>query len=288
VHDIKKSRWFEIDNLEDLTKADKLFSGFDSHNKKAFILDIDGTILIGDKPIEPAVNWVVKNSHKYDFYFLTNNTSRIPGNYVKKLAKSGIKTTEEKIATPLFPLIDYLHRQKIKSAYLVANQTVTQYIKKRCPEVSFSYDFERNQAIVLTYDTEIAFEKLKNICLLLNNRPIEYLATHTDVFCPTEKGGVPDIGSYMALIKTVTDKEPSIVFGKPDINLIKLYVEKYGASKLAIAGDRLYTDKVLADDSKIDFICVLSGETDRYDVAVANFEKYPAAVVRDLGEIEEL
>ncbi len=284
AHDIKGGRWFEIDNLEDLLNADKLFSDFDPTKKDAFILDIDGTLFIGDEPIQPAVDWVTNNSTQ-EFYFLTNNTSRVPSEYVKKLAKGGIKTDEEHITTPLYALSDYIKDNDFTSVYLVANNQVTEYMKSVHPNVSFEYDFENNEVVVLTYDTEINYEKLKNVCVLLNNKSVEYVATHSDVFCPTPLGGVPDIGSYIQLIEAVTSKHPYTYFGKPDANLVKPLIKKYSADKLAVAGDRLYTDKKLADNADIDFICVLSGETDRAALAVEDVGKYPAIVVKNLGEL---
>ena len=125
--------------------------------------------------------------------------------------------------------------------------------------VDFSFDKDKNQAIVLSYDTDITYEKLKNICILLNSRDdIEYLATHEDVFCPTEEGNIPDIGSFIGLIKNTVSKSPTKVFGKPSKNLIESIIRKYGEENIAIVGDRIYTDKKLADNSNIDFIAVLS------------------------------
>ena len=284
-YDIKGGRWFEIDNLEDLSRADKLFADFDITGKDALILDLDGTVYLGSNPITPAVDWINSNAGNYDFYYLTNNTSRTPADYVKKLSAVGIHADEESIVTPLYALSDYIRAQGLKSAYLLANKSVEVYLKAQHPDVAFDYDFENNQAVILTYDDEINYEKFKNACVLLNNKPVEYLATHNDKFCPSPEGGLPDAGAYIALIAAVTNKEPSLIFGKPDVRLVASLVMKYGADKLAVAGDRLYTDKLLADNAGIDFICVLTGETSRYDVALADFEKYPAVVLWDLGEL---
>jgi ribonucleotide monophosphatase NagD (HAD superfamily) len=110
--------------------------------------------------------------------------------------------------------------------------------------------------------------------------------THRDKFCPSSEGELPDIGSFIALIKEVTGREPDVSFGKPDVNLIKSLIKKYGVSHLALVGDRLYTDKALADNANLDFVCVLSGETTRFDVALLpDSEKYPAIVIPNLGDL---
>ena len=55
--------------------------------------------------------------------------------------------------------------------------------------------------------------------------------------------------------------------------------------RVAFVGDRLYTDKAIADNAGVDFVCVLSGETGRGDL-----EKYcgsaPAIVVDTFDQVE--
>jgi len=282
-HDIKKDKWFEIDNLDDLQRADILFSDYSTKGKKAFIFDLDGTLMLGGEPIQPSIDWLNDHKTQFDYYFLTNNTSKPPTAYVEKLNKVGIATDESHITTPLFALSDYITKNNIKSAYLVANTLVTKYMKETHPDVSFSYNFDENEAIILTYDTEITYKKLQEVSTLLNNKSIDYIATHADIACPTELGGIPDIGSFIKLIESVTNKLPYIYFGKPDTNLIQQLIDKYGEKHLTIVGDRLYTDKKLADNANVDFICVLSGETSRIDLAIHDIGRYPALIVHDLS-----
>lgn len=278
--DISHRKWVEVDNMDDLLQADEEFSMFDFNSKKAYILDLDGTIFVGEKPIEGAVNFVKENATKFDFYFLTNNTSKTPALYIEKLRSFGIDCDEKQIATPLFPLVEYL--RKFKSVYLVANDSVAQFIGRNLEGVELNFMPERNEAVILTYDNEIDYRKLKKASFLLNNKSVEYIATHTDVFCPTESGNVPDIGCLIETLRLVTGRMPEKVFGKPDKRLISAIVEKYGAKNVAVAGDRLYTDLLLAENSGVDFITVLSGETSRFDAAVNGKCKF---IYRDLGRI---
>ena len=278
--DISHRKWVEVDNMDDLLQADEKFSTFDFSSKKAYILDLDGTIFVGKKPIEGAVSFVKENTAKFDFYFLTNNTSRTPAFYIEKLRSFGIDCDEKQIATPLFPLIAYL--RKFRSVYIVANDGVAQFIGRNLDGVELEFMPERNEAVVLTYDSEIDYRKLEKASFLLNNKSVEYVATHTDVFCPTESGNIPDIGCFIETLRLVTGRMPEKVFGKPDKRLVSAIVEKYGAKNVAVAGDRLYTDLPLAVNSGVDFITVLSGETTRFDAAANEKCKF---IYRDLGRI---
>jgi ribonucleotide monophosphatase NagD (HAD superfamily) len=75
------------------------------------------------------------------------------------------------------------------------------------------------------------------------------------------------------------------VFGKPGQTLLAPVIKRYSPERMAIVGDRLYTDKKLANNVGIDFVCVLSGETKRVDLIRDDFGKYPELVIDDLGEI---
>ncbi len=66
----------------------------------------------------------------------------------------------------------------------------------------------------------------------------------------------------MAKILEVTNgMKPNHVFGKPSPSLLAPVLRKYRPEEIAVVGDRLYTDKAIADNAKVDFVCVLSGET---------------------------
>lgn len=283
--DIKHKKWVEVDNNEDLLLADKLFSDFDINKKKALICDMDGTLYLGQKPIQEAIDFV-KSNKDLDYYFLTNNTSKIPQEYIDRLADFGIETKEKNIITPLFVLVDYLKERKYESVYLVANEKVTNYLKEKMPNVSFEYNPEGNQALVLTYDTEINYQKMRETSYLLNNKEIEYIATHHDLVCPTESGSIPDIGCFIELFKLTTQKTPNIILGKPSTKLVEKLISEYGEENLAVVGDRLYTDKKLADNIGCDFISVLSGETKRLDVQKYSGE-FPSIIVKNLGELNK-
>ena len=77
-------------------------------HKKCFVFDLDGTVYLGDEPIHGTVDFIRRNIARREIYFLTNNTSKNLGDYVRKLARIGIETGVERILSPLLPLADYL------------------------------------------------------------------------------------------------------------------------------------------------------------------------------------
>ncbi len=68
---------------------------------KLFVLDMDGTVYLGDEPIEGSLEWIrnIEADPERDFIFFTNNASKVPSIYVDKLAKMGLEVSEDKIVT---------------------------------------------------------------------------------------------------------------------------------------------------------------------------------------------
>ena len=77
-------------------------------NKKCFVLDLDGTVYLGDIPIQETVDFILRHWDTIDFHFLSNNTSKAPTTYVNKLTRMGIPATLDRILSPVTPLIAHL------------------------------------------------------------------------------------------------------------------------------------------------------------------------------------
>ena len=59
----------------------------------------------------------------------------------------------------------------------------------------------------------------------------------------------------------------------------------YGRDRMAIVGDRLYTDGKMARNVGCSFVCVLSGETSREQIDGLDEGEFPTLIVKDLGEL---
>ena len=278
---------------------------FDLTKKKAFVCDLDGTLFMGPNPIPSAVKFVIDNtlSGRFKFFYLTNNTSKCPSEYLKKISGADIPVVDEQILTPLITLEAYIRARGYKSVYLLASEKVTAHLTARLADagVRFEYDPEANELIALTYDKELTYDKLAKATSLWNMRnvppspmcpirtqnqtPVDFVATHPDNCCPSERGPIPDIGGMMTFLEITNGMKPSHVFGKPSPTLLEPVLAQFAPEEIAVVGDRLYTDKAIADNAGVDFVCVLSGETTREDL-----NRYtgtpPAIVVETFDKVE--
>lgn len=231
--------------------------------KKIFFVDADGTLILGKKVIDGGNSFLdkLKNKNLF-FYILTNNSSKTPNQHLKKLKKLGLNIEINNIVVSIESVIYFLFSKNIKNIFWVANKKVSEFLKNK----GFVYDEKNPQALLLTYDNEINYEKIRKLVCLVR-KGIPYYATHADLVCPTHMGNIPDIGTFIKLIKMTMGVVPKKVFGKPKKSLVRFILKKHGLSyeDSVIVGDRLYTDIKLAENSDITSVLVLSGETKRSD-----------------------
>lgn len=235
--------------------------------KDTFLLDMDGTIFLGNELIEGALDFLdtlKKNGKRY--IFLTNNSSKNKLIYVEKLRKLGIDADAEEIFTSGEATTRYLKRNHEGARiYLLGTPALEeeferegfQLVKKRGEEVDF---------VVLGFDTTLTYEKIWGACEYIASG-VEYIATHPDFNCPLPNDAfMPDAGAMAAMIEASTGKKPKVI-GKPNKEVVESIAYKYGLDKsgMAMVGDRLYTDIQTGINAGITSVLVFSGETKERD-----------------------
>lgn len=244
-------------------------------------MDLDGTIYLGDKLIAGAdrfLNFLKERGIHH--YFLSNNSSRSKADYVAKLSRMGIQTDRDHILLSTDGVIAFLCEREIKEVYVVG----TQSMKKMFQEAGIRVTAKNPAYVVLGYDTELTYEKVRTSALFLQNN-VPLIATHPDLVCPTPQGPVPDAGAMLALYETATGVKPQRIFGKPNPEMITHVFKRHhvGPEEVVMIGDRIYTDMELAKRVSCDFILVLSGEAKRSDLRSISY--VPALMVETIGDI---
>jgi len=250
-------------------------------NKKVVFLDLDGTVYKGNILINGAKKFLeYLDERGIIYYFLSNNSSRSKIDYVKKLSNLGIQTREERIILSTDGVIDFLLNKNVKNVYLVGTKSMREMFIKS----GIGVDSQNPEYIILGYDTELTYEKLKKASIFLQNG-VKLIATHCDIVCPSPEGFLPDVGSMLALFEKATNKRPVMIFGKPNAEMISHVIKRHKVSpeEVLMIGDRIYTDMELAKRVGCDFICVLSGETQQEDIE--KLDDRPSLVVKSIGVI---
>ncbi len=265
--DIGNRSWVEIDNHEDLALADELFSGFDSAEIDHWFIDLDGTLYVGDEVIDGASEWIeTLQKEGRSFSLLTNNSSKDKDEYVSKLASMGIHVDSSLIISSADGAVNFLVKSAFTSVFVLGTDSLRATVEEAGVSTKDNSE-DKVDAVLLGYDTELTYAKLRTATELVN-AGVPYYATHPDVNCPTPKGPIPDIGSMTAMLEQVTGVAPTQVFGKPSAEMVEhiLTGNKLSADRLAFVGDRIYTDMKMARNVGAKFVLTLSGETERGEV----------------------
>lgn len=234
----------------------------DINNVECFLLDMDGTIYLGNDLIDGAKEFLEELQRQNKRYiFLTNNSSKSKKNYVEKLQNLGIKCNIDDIFTSGEATAIYLTNQiKNPKVFLLGTKDLEEEFLNHKIEIVNDKN-EKPNFVVLGFDTTLTYDKLWKACDYIREG-VTYVATHPDFNCPLEGGRyMPDTGAMIKMIEASTEKLPNII-GKPNKGIIEAICKKFNIDKssMAMVGDRLYTDVKLGINAEITSILVLSGE----------------------------
>ena len=190
---------------------------------------------------------------------VTNNSSRAGVDYITRLNSLGFPCKAENVFTSGMATAMYIN-EKVpdKSVYPVGTKRFMGELE------SYGIKFTESDpvAVVVGFDTELTYEKLDKAVHFIR-RGAEFIAANPDFVCPMPKGEVlPDCGSICALLTASTGVNP-VYIGKPERRMIDIISEKTGITndKIAMVGDRLYTDVAAGINADAVSVCVMSGET---------------------------
>ncbi|MBQ7373672.1 MAG: HAD-IIA family hydrolase [Clostridia bacterium] len=235
-------------------------------NAKYFLLDMDGTVYLGDKLIgsmDKTLEKLRKCGKK--IIYLTNNSSKSEQKYQEKLKKIGLFDGDDFVYTSGIATAEYLNEKyKGKTVYLLG----TDALKKEFVKSGINLVEDKTPDIcVLAYDTELTYEKLCKFVTCIK-RGAYYIATHPDVNCPHPEVFIPDAGAFIKLIEASTGLLPAEIIGKPFGGMGNNLKKRLNAenSDFIMVGDRLHTDIAFGNACGFSTILVLSGESTVNDI----------------------
>jgi HAD superfamily hydrolase (TIGR01450 family) len=249
------------------------------------VLDLDGTLYL-DGVLFPCTLPFLEELGRLQigYSFMTNNNSRSHAEYVALLDSRGIATGPGQIVTSTDASVSLLRRRWPRATRLSVLGTPGCRGDFAAAGFTIVDGADEPDAVIVAFDTTLAYERLAaTASWIARGKP--YLATHPDLICPTKEETVlPDCGSICALLESATGRKPDAIAGKPSPELLHHVARQAGheISKMAVVGDRLYTDMKMARDAGAVSVLVLSGETTREQADAANPK--PDFVVADVGD----
>ena len=253
---------------------------------------MDGTIYLGSTlfPYTQAFLQTLRDNG-ISYSFLTNNPTKSSNDYLLKLQKLGIDATEEQMYTSSIATIDYIHMQypEAKRIFTLGTPSMQAEFKKAGFEITSDSANDVPDILVVAFDTTLEYSRLCRAAWWASKTDIPYIATNPDWVCPTDQPTIlVDCGSLCKAIEGATKRQPDIVIGKPNPNMLYCIRDKYNLKddEIAMVGDRIYTDVATAQNAGSFGVLVLSGET-TLEVSLT-YDRQPDLTALSIKEFGEL
>lgn len=244
---------------------------------KHVALDMDGTIYNGTTLFPFTISFLNKlKKLGISYSFLTNNPSKSIEDYLKKLENLGISATEEEMYSSAVATIDYLKNNypEAKRLFILGTPSMIKQFEKAGYISTEDSAEDIPDALVVAFDMTLTYERLCRAAWWAKQN-ILYVATNPDRVCPTDQSVVlVDCASIYSCIETATGRKPDIVLGKPQKEMLDgiLTSKKLKPEEVAMVGDRIYTDMMMAHNAGAFGVLVLTGEATLDDAKKADPE----------------
>lgn len=229
---------------------------------KGYLIDLDGTIYLGEEPIPAGKRFVEQLQQRgLPYLFVTNNTTKTPETVQQRLANQfDIHVPIQTIYTATLATIDYMKEKNLGNQVYVIGESG---LKEAILAAGFEWNEEHPQYVVVGLDSDLTYEKLTVATLAIHNGA-HFIGTNPDKNIPTERGLLPGGGSVAAFIASSTQQEPHFI-GKPNAYIMNRAIERLNVPKkdVIMVGDNYETDILAGIHNDIDTLLVLSGFTSK-------------------------
>jgi HAD superfamily hydrolase (TIGR01450 family) len=247
------------------------------------LLDLDGVVYVGPRAVPHAAESLdsALREHGLRSVFVTNNAARPPSVVAKHLVELGVRAEPGDVVTSAQAGARMLAGRLVHGARVLAigGPGVAEALCERGLTPVTSVD-DGAAAVMQGYGPEVGWRELAEGSLAIE-RGLPWVATNLDRTIPTPRGRVLGNGSMVAALRHATGVTP-MVAGKPEPPLMVESVQRSGARRPIVVGDRLDTDIEGAARSQIPSLLVFTGVTDWQDLLEVSPVHRPTFLGRDL------
>ena len=256
---------------------------------EGYIFDLDGTIYLGDELL-PGVGRLIPKLRELGkrVIFLSNNATRDPEQYARKLGEMGLETPASEIVNTVVTMTEWLLRNHPEATVFPISE---EPLKRSLggAGIGMSENPEEIDIVIASNDRTFDYRKLQIAfdAIWFYKRAM-LVTTNPDRYCPYPGGrGEPDAAAIVAAIEACTGTKCRANVGKPDPIMLKTVMALIGLDEkeCVMTGDRLYTEIRMAKDAGMPSAVVLTGETTAGDLAEEPEENLPNYTLRRIDQL---
>jgi len=246
-----------------------------SHRYEGIILDVDGVIRRGGRPIPGAADTVKRlREMGLKVVFLSNLSTKSREQYVDTLRGLGIDVSPDDLVLATSATADYVAKHcRTRKVYFIGHSGLRRELEKAGLEIV--EDPEDAEFVVAGspfdekgYVTDENRWKFTGAIRAILVGKAKFVAVNPDRLFPGADGKpIPGTGTFLGAITAATGVEP-IVVGKPSRVIYQVALDKLGVppEKAIMVGDQVYTDIIPAKELGLTTVLVLTGLTSREDL----------------------
>lgn len=224
----------------------------------ALIVDADGVIYRGANAVPHAVDAL--GGVNVPWCLLTNNAALPPSAIAQRVERLGLHLAAANVVTSPQGAVAYLQECGIPvgSPILIVGGLG---IDEAIGDAGFTPVRDRSSepvAVVQGFGPEVGWRELSEAGYAIAQGAL-WVATNLDANIPTEQGLAPGNGALVAAVQHAIGRGPDAVTGKPEPLLFHLAVERMGATRPLVLGDRIDTDIRGANRAGMESLLVLTG-----------------------------
>ena len=246
------------------------------------LVDLDGVAYRGHHPIDGAAEGLAgARAAGMRLVFVTNNASREPEAVAEQLTGLDIPTRPDEVMTAAQAAAELLATRVPagEPVLVVGGAGLHTAVAAKGYRIVGSADDEP-VAVVQGYAADVGWTQLAEAAYAVQ-RGAWHVASNLDLSLPTARGFAPGNGALVGAVRAATGVEPSSA-GKPSPTMYRLAVDRAGASRPLVVGDRLDTDLAGARAGDMPGLHVLTGVSTARDAVLAVPGERPHYLAADL------
>jgi glycerol-1-phosphatase len=249
--------------------------------------DLDGVVYRGEQPVAYAAESLVRaRSSGAAVLFVTNNASREPQTVADQLTALGVTTAADEVVTSAQAAAATLRARLGEGAkVLVVGAAGLLSAVEAEGLVPVENAGENPVAVVQGFGPQLGWQDLAEAAYAVG-AGAWYVATNLDMSLPTARGTAPGNGALVGAVVAATGVSPEGC-GKPAPTMYLTGIDRVGARRPLVVGDRLDTDIVGACTAGIPSLLVLTGVSTGRDAVLAPSWSRPTYLAEDLRSLHE-
>ena len=250
---------------------------------RAVLLDIDGTLFIGQDPIPGAaetVRFLMDNSIPYRF--VSNGTRRARRSICQKLRRLKIPVSEEQIITPAIAAVRYLKEQGFDCCTLLATEDLREDF------ISGGIDLNENAPVLVIGDAadQFSYQAMNSAFRQIMNGSL-LISLEKDTHWRDGDGLSLGAGAFVAGLEYATGITSHLI-GKPSPDFFRMALASMGAEPgmSVMIGDDITSDALGAMGAGLIGVLVMTGkyQPERMTEVV----KMPDLVIPSIASVPDL